>query len=230
MTWSDHVPNPRRCGTLPRVFSTHGDEPGGAGRPVTAAARVPPLAGFLQQRCTVAPIGRPVTAVDLPPFPPAFAPGVCADARAHLLERLSGPPLAAASLVWRAVAVGTSCCTFVGSSRRTVLVRTRRGTRNSADVRSWRAYPSSTDAGTLPNVAASLATDYVEVDLLLTAARWISDWPPPKLKHDARVEFSDGLHMKVYWCGCIITPQMRPAVPSARVVSRRQGSTFPLGS
>ena len=179
MTGSDHVPNPRRCGTLRPVFSTPGDAPGGAGRPVTAAARVPTRAGFLQQRLTVSPRGRPVTAADLPQFPPAFAPGVCADARAHRLERLSDLPLAASSLVWRAVAVGTPGCTFFGSSRRTLLVRTRRGTRSSADVRSCRADASSTDAGTLPNVAASLATDYLEVDLL-TAARWISDWPPPK--------------------------------------------------
>ena len=179
MTWSDPVPNPRRCGTWRRVFSTHGDAPGGAGRPVTAAARVPTLAGFLQQRWTIAPRGRPVTAADLPPFPPAVAPGVCADARTHRPERLSGRPLAASSLAWRAAGAGTSCYTFVGSSRRTVLVRTRRGTRNSAAVRSCRASASSTDAGTLPNVAASLATDYVGVDLL-TAARWLSDWPPPK--------------------------------------------------
>ena len=151
MTWSDHVPNPRRCGTFRRVFSTHGDAPGGAGRPVTAAALVPTLAGFLQQRCPVAPIGRPVTAADLPPFPPAFAPGVCADARAHLLERLSGLPLAASSLAWRAVGAGTSCYTFVGSSPRTVLVRTSRGTRSSAAaVRPCRASVSSTDARTSP--------------------------------------------------------------------------------
>jgi hypothetical protein len=151
VTSSDPVPNPRRCGTLPPVFSTHGDEPGGAGRPVTAAARVPTLAGFLQQRCTVALTGRPVTAADLPPFPPAFVPGVCADARAHLLERLSGPPLAASSLVWRAVAVGTSYGTSFGSSRRTVQLRTSRGTRSSAAaVRPCRASVSSTDARTSP--------------------------------------------------------------------------------
>ena len=151
MTCSDHVPNPWRCTTFPPALSAHGDEPGGAGRPVTAAARVPTLAGFLQQRCTVSPIGRPVTSAQPPPFSPAFAPCACADARAHLLERLSGLPLAASSLVWRAVAVGTSCCTSFGSSRRTLLVRTSRGTRSSAAaVRPCRAYVSSTDARTSP--------------------------------------------------------------------------------
>ena len=151
MTGSDHVPNPRRCGTLRRVFSTPGDEPGGAGRPVTAVALVPTLAGFLQQRRTVAHKGRPVTAADLlPTFAPARVPDACADARVHPPVRLSGPPLAASSLAWRGVAVGTSCCMFVGSSRRTVLVRTSRGTGNSADLRPCRAYASSADAGTSP--------------------------------------------------------------------------------
>jgi len=150
VTCSDHVPNPRCCGTCRPVFSTPGDEPGGAGRPVTAAARVPTRAGFLQQRGAVAPIGRPVTAADPPPLPPAVAPGVCADARAHRLERLSGLPLAASSLAWRGAAAGTSCYTFVGSSRRTLLVRTSRGTGNSAVVRPCRASVSSTDARTSP--------------------------------------------------------------------------------
>jgi hypothetical protein len=118
---------------------------------VTAVALVPILPGFLQQRCTLAPIGRPVTAADLPPLPPAFPPGVCADARAHRLERLSDPPLDAPFPAWHAVAVGTSYCTFSGSSRRTVLVRTSRGTRSSAAaVRPCRASVSSTDARTSP--------------------------------------------------------------------------------
>ena len=151
MTGSDPVPNPRRSGTCRPGSSTRCDELGGVGRPVTVAARVPALAGFLQPRGAVAPRGRPVTAAGLPPVPPACAPDACADARAHPRERWSGLPLAAAALVWRAVAVGTSCGTFVGSWRRTVRVRTSRGTRSSAAaVRPRRAYASSTDARTAP--------------------------------------------------------------------------------
>ena len=43
----------------------------------------------------------------------------------------------------------------------------------------WIVWPLSHGEAGVPNVAASLGTDYVEVDLL-TAARWLSDWPPPK--------------------------------------------------
>lgn len=150
VTSSDHVPDLRRSGKYPPVFSAHSDEPGGAGRPVTAVALVPILPGFLQQRRTLAQKGRPVTSADLPPLPPACAPGACADARAHRLERSQGPPLDAPSLAWRAVEAGSSYCTFFASLRPTALVRTTYGTRNSADVRACPASVSSTDAPTLP--------------------------------------------------------------------------------
>ena len=169
MTCVPHVPNPWRCGTFPPVLSAHGDEPGGVGRPVTAVALVPTLPGFLQQRRTVSPIGRPVTAPDLPHLPPAFAPDVCADARAHRPERLPGPPLAASSLAWRAVAAGIAYRTFFGSLLPRASVRTRRGIRNSGDDRSCRACVSSNDAGTSqtpPRVSAQ------------TTTRWILDWQP----------------------------------------------------
>ena len=109
-----------------------------------------------------------MTAAHLPPLPPAFAPGVCADARAHRPERLSGPPRAASSLAWRAVAGGTSYCTSVGSSRRTALLRTSPGTRNNADVRSCPAWVSSTDACTLPTPPRASAQ---------TTTGWISSPP-----------------------------------------------------
>ena len=168
MTWSDHVPNPRRCGTFRQVFSTHCDEPGGAGRPVTAAALVPIPPGVLQQRRTLAHQGRPVTAAHPPPAPPAFAPDAYADARAHRPERLPGPPLAASSLAWRAVAAGIAYCTFFGSLLRMASVRTRCGTRNSAVVRSCPAYVSSPDAGTWPTPPRASAH---------TTMGWISSPP-----------------------------------------------------
>ena len=173
-------PIPGCSGTFRRVFSAHCDAPGGAGRPVTAVALVPILPGFLQQRCTVAHRGRPVTAADLPPFPPAFAPDAGVDARAHRLERLSGPPLAASSLAWRAVAGGSSYCTFVGSSRLDGF-----GTYQPRHSQQRRR-PPLPSVGVIhrrshvANTAASSAWNYDRVDLL-TAARWVSDWPPPKL-------------------------------------------------
>ena len=167
MTWSDHVPTPRRCTTFPPALSAHCDAPDGAGRPVTAVALVPTLAGFLQQRRIVEHEARPVTAAHPPPFPPAFAPDACAGARVHLPERLPDLPLDASSLAWRVVAVGISYCTSFASLRRTAPLRTRRGTRNSANVRACPACVSSTDAGT-PSASPRLPT---------TTIAWISSPP-----------------------------------------------------
>jgi hypothetical protein len=73
---------------------------------------------------------------------------------------------------------------------------------------------SSTDAGTLPNVAASLGTNYDEVDLRLAAARWLSDWPPPKRDSDAkRIARSTG----------IVRMPARRLVVGRHTEGRRQG-------
>ena len=180
MTAAHPVPIPRRSSRASPVFSTLSDAAAAAGRSVTAGAPVPIPPGFPQPQHGLAPIGRLVTAAARRRSPAACPPDACAVARAHRRARLPDPSPAVSLLAACAVAAGIPCCTFSEPILPTVLVRTSDGTRSNADVPTSWPSGSSTVAGTSPaRPPASRRTPYAGVDPV-TAARWLSRWPPPK--------------------------------------------------